>query len=605
MPTPESTQPALIILLEDDRLSQRLVSKIFTSAGHEVLVVDTIADGVAKLRGNPHVDLLIVDNQVGAERGWNLVSEVRRRNHFADLHIVTYTESRDRDVVSQYARLGVQAFHLKPYRADVLHQELAKALAAGRRERFAESPEVACRRLKLTPEDYAAMLNGGAAKLEEDCQTIRRMMLSVNDPRLNHAFRGLTERLPQLGIHIVPTLRAQAEKELLQEEFAACAETLQTLDAVAAIVRRRAMDLLSMGDSFITASGAPSRPPTDTARDAPPPAPVAPADGLRPAFIDALLSRPISVLGRHTARLARDPLFPDGQMPPACLEWARDPGALPWFDTLSWLDRADTHSTEAIAEALRAVPDFSAAATSILQQSRVLAARPAGALDWPAIVEKLGRTKAAALAAAGRLGRLPAASPLPLAPLRRHTITMLLLGHDLGRLLALSHPHKLAGAAIANNIGLWTLLLADPLSAALALAADSVAAPEATGSQAGERATLGLTFGAAGARWLEATEAPRLYRDVASRGNSTGESAITLTLIELMAAITRSATSEDAAALGRLRNGVLNPASKVWEQLRALGVAVPTDTAELGDMVVTLAKSAALVAGEIVPRGNA
>src|SRR5690606_18557290 len=98
------------------------------------------------------------------------------------------------------------------------------------------------------------------------------------------------------------------------------------------------------------------------------------------------------------------------------------------------------------------------------------------------------------IAAAGRLCESRAESPLPLTAFRRHTVTMMLLGFELGRLLRLTHPHKISAAALARNVGLWTLALGAPLWAALAVAGNGSAQTR----RAARQALLGLDTGEAG-----------------------------------------------------------------------------------------------------------
>lgn len=72
--------PALVLLVEDDRLSQRIVAKIFAKAGHTLVVADTVAAGLDALRQNPFFDLVVVDNHLGTDMGWTLLAEIRRRS---------------------------------------------------------------------------------------------------------------------------------------------------------------------------------------------------------------------------------------------------------------------------------------------------------------------------------------------------------------------------------------------------------------------------------------------------------------------------------------------------------------------------------------------
>jgi DNA-binding response OmpR family regulator len=70
-----------------------------TASGHEVLVAGSIAEAMVHLRKNPLVDLVVLDNQFGLEKGFGLIAEIRRLKFLNDIPLSVYTETRDRDVV--------------------------------------------------------------------------------------------------------------------------------------------------------------------------------------------------------------------------------------------------------------------------------------------------------------------------------------------------------------------------------------------------------------------------------------------------------------------------------------------------------------------------
>lgn len=585
-PVSEKLPQSVILLVEDDRLSQRLVTKIF--AEHEVLVAETATDAMQLLRRNPHVDLAVVDYQLRGEHGSTFVAEVRRHAFCHDLPVIAYTGSRERDVVLRYAELRAQAFHLKPYRADVLLRELAQALAAGRRERLFEPTEAACRRMKLSPEEYAGLLNKGAALLEEDLQRVRQLLLAVNDPRLHTALQHIAHRLPQMGVRIAAILAREAERELTQGDFHACTQTLSVLDSVATLARRRALNLLSLGDSLADPSRALARAATRADQ------PVA-TQGV-PFHLRPILSQPVGLLGAHVAGFTRTPLVIEDRFSPPAAGAFRLPAPEAWFDAIGKLERMDDASTESAIASLSEIPGFEPTMHQVLVRLEVARPHELGELRWNGIVQKLGVTKAMIFAAAGMLGRGPNKSPLALQRLRAHVVATMLLGFELGRFLRITHPQRVAAAAITREIGLWTLAACDPVALALVLA---------RGVHHGdlgkaEQELLGVTSRVAGARWVRDAGLPALYQDAAADRIEHPDSGITLQLVRLAEELTIAFGSGDQGAPAACKKSLVRPDHAALAGLKALGVKPPVDRGEAADLMIALARSATGIADEIV-----
>lgn len=587
IPARASPPPSLVLLVEDDPLSQRLVAKIF--AGHELLVAETAAEAMDLLRRHPQVDLTVVDYQLRGENGSAFVAELRRHAFCQDLPVVAYTGSRDRDVVLRYAELRAQAFHLKPYRAETLLHELARALATGRRERDFESVENACRRMKLKPAEYAGLLNSGAALLETDVQAVRRLLLSANDPRLPVHFRDITLRLSQLGVRVVAPLAQQAQRELNQGDYHACTQTLAVIDAVASLAKKRALGILSLGDSALgsdrTAAPPPSRRPERGY-----------AHGALPAYVRPILAQPLGVLGAHALDAKRGPLLEGGRLAGFAADWWRDPAAAPWFESMRQLDRPGDATVESIAALLASIPGFESPLHLILVRGEVVRAHELPELGPETLVGRLGAAKALVLVAAGLLGRGPGKSPLALQDLRTHAIATMLLGFELGRFLRVTQPHRVAAAAITRHLGLWILAHAAPASTALVLARG------ASLSDLGQAETelLGGELRLAAARWLNAAGLPPLFSDVAADLDAPGEARVTLLIVRLAESLAALLGGGDAAAIAACRAGLGRADHETWAELEPLGIKPSVDLGETAELVFTLARSAIWTANEIV-----
>lgn len=576
--------PSVVLVVEDDKLSQRLVTKIFD--GHEVLIAETSTDAMQVLRANPHVDLAVVDYQLRGEHGSSFVAEVRRHAFCHDLPIIAYTGSRDRDVVMRYAELRAQAFHLKPYRADVLLRELVKAHGGGRRERLFEPTEQACARMKLKPEEYAGLLNKGAALLEEDLQRVRQLLLSMNDPRLRAAFQHISHRLPQMGVRIAAILARSAENELQQGDFHACTQTLSVLDNVVVLARRRALDLLSLGDSVVSHARLDPRAAARPQRFA--------AQGL-PFYLRPVLAQPVGLLGPFCGGPSRGPLMANGRLSAGAAHAFRSPCAAPWFEIVGFLERIDDITAETVTARLSAIPAFEPTMHHILVRTEVVRPHALAELKWSGIVQKLGVAKSVVFSAAGMLGRAPGKSPLALQRLRSHTVAMLLLGFELGRFLRLTHPQRIAAAAVARNIGLWTFSAAEPLAACMLFAR----AAHLGDMRQAELELLGGEIGAAGAGWLEAAGLPSLYQEAAADHIGHDDSRITIYLSRLVESLVDAVLSAEPPAIAACRASLAKPDNEILVSLKDLGVAPPVDQGEAVELIMALAQSACWIAEEI------
>lgn len=574
---------ARILLVEDDRLAHRLVCKMLK--GHEVIVAETVTEAMALLRKNPLVDLAIVDYMLHGEKGSSFVAELRQHAFFRDLPVVAYTSSQDREVVMRYAEFKVQAFHIKPFRAEVLNRELAVALKSGRRDKLLEPADSVCRRLKLKAEDYAGLLNSGAAMLEKDLAVVRRLLLSGNSAELRAALHNIGHRLPAIGIRLAAPLAKQVADELAAEHYHACTDTISVLDGIVALVRARAMELLNLGDSVVSAEGPASK---SAIREE-----AVETEGV-PIHLRDVLGQAIGVLGSRVTSLGLAPILAKGALAPEVSRWALQPPMEPWLQAIHRLDSIDETTIEKTASHLADISGYDLPMRGILLRTGAAKQHELHEVKWTAVVSKLGVAKAMVFVAAGQAGRCLARSPLALHGVRLRVVMMTLLGYEIGRFLRVTHPHRIAGSAIARASGYWILGNAEPVALALVLAR----AAHLHDLEQAERELLGGTVNVATAQWLKVAGLSTLHQDAASGAASADESRLTILLVQLTERLAAAVLAGDEAGLGAWREEYAR--SEAWAGFAELGVQPPVESAETADLLITLAKSAAWMAGEIV-----
>ena len=119
---------AKVLLLDDDRLAHKLVSRVLANAGHETLAAFTTGEAWNRIQEHVLVDMVILDSQLGTEWGWQFLRTLRNSPAYRGIPVLVYTAHTERDSLIRYMEMGVQAVRVKPYDAEVILAELKKAL---------------------------------------------------------------------------------------------------------------------------------------------------------------------------------------------------------------------------------------------------------------------------------------------------------------------------------------------------------------------------------------------------------------------------------------------------------------------------------------------
>jgi CheY-like chemotaxis protein len=124
-----------ILIAEDNAISQELLKKILITRGHEVVVAgdgrvawDLLCQGL-----NP--DLAILDIMMPAMSGLEVLQRIRKDQRFKSLRAILCSALRDRETIAQGATLGIEYYILKPFKPDLVLQQVEKALITAAAER--------------------------------------------------------------------------------------------------------------------------------------------------------------------------------------------------------------------------------------------------------------------------------------------------------------------------------------------------------------------------------------------------------------------------------------------------------------------------------------
>jgi CheY-like chemotaxis protein len=118
-----------ILVAEDNAISQELLRKILVNKGYEVVVAgdgkvawDLMCQGL-----NP--DLCILDIMMPVMSGLEVLQRIRRDVRFKKTKTILCSALRDRETIAQGATLGIEYYILKPFKPDLVIQQVQKALS--------------------------------------------------------------------------------------------------------------------------------------------------------------------------------------------------------------------------------------------------------------------------------------------------------------------------------------------------------------------------------------------------------------------------------------------------------------------------------------------
>jgi len=590
---------AIVLVVEDDRVSQKVLAKILRNAGHEALLATNLMEASTLLRQHILVDLVILDSQLGNEWGWDFLREVRMDRIFRGIPVVVYTAHTERSLLVRYVELGVQNLRVKPYRGEVVLEEVARAVKNGWAAGLVENIDEVCTRLKVSPTDYCGLLNSAAPLIEQSLQEIRRRLTSLNDPVLHAHLENIKVRSASLGIKIFSVIVESVDEAIRNEEHVRAAAALRVIEPILGILRKRSLANLSMEDAVAPFQSTANTPAPKTIK------PMAgPPTSLSMEFCRRVAAPPIWRLGGYFGRLRGAPLITADDLDQLSQQLLREPPLSVMVEAARLLERVPELSIDEVAALLIEQRHFATCYKRILDHLDPLGDAVVTPATARLLIERQGLAKTTTLLAAGQLAEaLGPSGALEIEPLFTHAIAVSLLAFEIGRLLKLSNPHLLATAGLVHDVGKWLFALGEPGLYAIAL---SLAQHDCSSQEEAEKAIFGVSHPEAGRRLLELAGENLLLQDVALQHatpdavtNTSAEHVITVTIIHLANLLAHAAAASKEEQRQEIHQHFQEHDHPAWQTLRAQGVVLPFDEMELVASLSSIAQTTKWISLEL------
>ena len=587
---------AKVLIIDDDRLCQKLVGKIFVNAGHETLIARSASEAWDRLYEHGIVDMIVLDNQLEQEWGWQFLRTLRQHSTYTGLPVIVYTGHTERDSIVRYFELGVQSVNMKPYLSEVLLTEFTKAIASNWTSHIIEPTEVICERLNHTPAQYSSLLATADSTITEKLHLARTRMAVSSTTQIFAALTSIEQQCRSVGLIAIEAVTAKIRHNISDGNLIEAYEGLRIVDSFVGIIRQRMLQMLQM-------NGAVAQGGLTIDKRLTTPEEEAPATCFSGAYAREIIDKPLWRFGPQLRQAIPHPLTTVPELAELSKRMTEVAPFTTLVESLDLLSSIPSQSVESALQYSWDTPEFTKHYAFILQRVTGTQVSLETKISLQRAMEQQGLIKVVLIAMLLRMAnKLPPETTLNLRPLCVQTFTTTLISFELGRLLKLKNSFMLPAAGLAHDSGRWLFSYGKPalFGLALALAADG----KLTLEQA-EAVLFGQNHHQVGQMLLADLGQSELlqdtalnYQDPAAVTNPDNIIIVTVThLSNLLAIASGSGNAKNAAALiERLRQ----PHYPAWALLQSRGVALPFEVPELVETLQKIALTSHWIAHQLL-----
>ena len=113
------------LVIDDSRAMRRIVGKIVSRLGFEVLEAENGVEGLTQLEANSsEIEVVLVDWNMPVMNGLDFVKQVRANQEFEKHKLVMVTTETEPTQMARALMAGVDEFVMKPFTEEILVEKL-------------------------------------------------------------------------------------------------------------------------------------------------------------------------------------------------------------------------------------------------------------------------------------------------------------------------------------------------------------------------------------------------------------------------------------------------------------------------------------------------
>lgn len=438
---------------------------MLSKRGHVPHVASNVAEAINTLERNTLVDLLILDNQLQGEFGWQFLDHVRKDFVFRSIPALIYTGSSDRNSVLKYLQLGVQKILVKPYNAQHIEEELKRAVEQDWRGMIFEPAERVCQRLNITEDDYYKALTRAAVDLRDRVPQLNKLVGSRDLRLFDDHVSTLQSLALNLGVSVLENAIESITEALRKDKLDQAIYFINRLVPTARLMHHRALAHfgLTNSDDFPQdlfdgkRVDAPKKKPDVEAQ---------PTGGPAADPVDVMLQSPLNAYAEHFRILLTRPVLYEGEMIATVFGQDAAGGIEDLSQCLHFLRDLDARPPAELVSRIEQIPGLT---ERLINLANTMATGPERVRSLDQAIEVAGSSTAACVVVTHQWLRVARRerNPLRLEQMAQHNLGVSILVRELAT--KFKQTHEFAVAAIAHNIGKWVMAFQYPAFFGLAL----------------------------------------------------------------------------------------------------------------------------------------
>jgi len=499
---------ATVLVVDDDKVSRSVLKRILQNLGHESILADAVDSGWTALLDMVEVDMVILDNLLKNEYGWELLTRIRKDLVYKDLPVLVYSASSDRSSVIKYLQMGVLNIQTKPFKPQKIKEEIDRALQINWRNRFFEPTERVCNRLSINEDEYYRLLNSSADEIRAEAAKMKQLIGTSRERDFLKSIQSLRTFAANLGISILDTATEYLADFFMDQKIADAVKVISHLETMAKLMQHR----------FSTHFGIATEEDTKSEKDYMKRVEELSEDAKKEQAIKArqagktslnrMLSAPLASFAIDLVPHLEQGVFTAKQTFANCTDRSQS-GIDQIMILCEWALNKENQELIPLEAAFQKEERLG---SSLLEIANFRNKDKKAELDLPKAIAKLGINRCMAIYACYRLNQLgkQIGSPINLLELARHCLGSALLTHELTLRIKNPLPFALYGALY--QMGTWMMAIAHPGYYGIAL---SLAQGNRERLRNLEKKIFGFNKNDLGAHFLNAVSADRAFIDCA------------------------------------------------------------------------------------------
>jgi len=499
---------ATVLVVDDDKVSRKVLNRILQNLEHEAILADSNDSGWRALTEAVDVDLVILDNLLKNEYGWELLSKIRKDLIYKDIPVLIYSASSDRSSVIKYLQLGVQNIQTKPFKPAKIKEEVERSLQVNWRNRFFEPSERVCTRLNITDNEYYRLLNSAADEIRGEAAKMKQLIGTSREREFLKSIDSLRTFAANLGISLLDTATDYLTDYFEDQKISEAVKVISHLETMTKLMQYRfsshfgiATEDDSKGEKDYQKRTSELR--ADQKKD----------EALRArqkgkTALNKMLAAPLSAYATDILPLLQKGIFSTESTLKKCTD-PQNTAADHMMRLIKW--SLNPNNNEVIPLETSLEEDLALCA-SIREITNFRKKEKTPELNLVESIDKLGINRSMSILLCHRLWKLSkqlgcAINTLDLA---RNSLGSALIAHELTQKLKQSQPFAQLG--VLQKMGTWLLCLIFPGYYGLTL---SLCQGEHARLRKLESSVFGLENNQLGATFLKAMNAPQVFIDTA------------------------------------------------------------------------------------------